>query len=266
MSDRLADIYRHRYLLRGFVRTDLRNRYGASFLGFFWSVIHPLLLVLLYTFVFGYILDINVGGNAGPKNYGLFLFAGMLPWLAISDAIHRSSQVFLENRDLVKQVNFPKILMPMRCVIGAFLHELIAMAVYVPVLMIVGHIMPSGIGVGLLVAILPLQLLFTLGITLFVSAVSVFYKDAREMIGAVLTLWFFGTPIVFPMSLIPEKVVYLFYLNPASWLINAYRAALLGDEMPEPLGFLYFSLATLLMLVVGWAWFRRLSRDFADLI
>lgn len=266
MSDRLTDVYRHRYLLRGLILADLRNRYGASFLGFFWSVIHPLLLVLLYTLVFGYILNINVGGNAGPRNYGLFLFSGMLPWLAVSDAVHRSSQVFQENRDLVKQVSFPLILLPIRCVAGAFIHEIIATAVFIPVLVGFTGTWPSPAMAGLLIALIPLQLLFTLGVALFVSSISVFYKDAREMVGAVLTLWFFISPIVIPLSIIPERVLLPFYANPLSWLITMYRTALLGDVMPELVGFAYFALATLATLIAGWLWFRRLSREFSDLI
>ncbi|MCZ7585889.1 MAG: hypothetical protein M5R36_22605 [Deltaproteobacteria bacterium] len=159
MRSLLKDIITNRFLLWGFIRLDLRNRYGASFLGFFWSVINPLLLIVLYTLIFGYILQINVGGNAGPKNYGLFLFSGMLPWLAISDATHRASSVILENRDLVKQVNFPKILLPFRCVVGAFLHELIALGVFLAILLLV-HETPSILALGLLIAIWPLQLFF----------------------------------------------------------------------------------------------------------
>jgi len=261
----IKEIYRQRFLLWGFIRSDLRNRYGASFLGFFWSVINPLLLILLYTLVFGYILEVNVGGNAGTINYGLFLFSGMLPWLAISDATQRSSQVILENRDLVKQVNFPKALLPLRCVIGAFIHELIALCVFLIILVLLKK-PPSIFMVCLLVAIWPLQLFFTLGISLIVSSSTVFYKDVRELTGAVLILWFFATPIIFPMSLIPETIRIFFFSNPLTWLINLYRAALLGDVVPEFYGFAYFSLFTVFILLVGWMLFSRLSRDFADLI
>lgn len=265
MAGSLKDIYHHRHLLWGIIRADLRNRYGASFFGLFWSVINPLLLILLYTLVFGYILNINIGGNAGPKNYGLFLFSGMLPWLAIAEATQRSSSVILENRDLIKQVNFPKSILPIRCVISAFLHELIAMAVFIVILVAVGQV-PSFYMFGLLIAIWPLQIFFTLALTLFVSSITVFYKDMRELTGALLTLWFFATPIIFPMALVPEKVRIFFFLNPLTPLINLYRAALLGDEAPDIYGFLYFSLFTLILLWLGWYWFRRQAKDFADLI
>jgi homopolymeric O-antigen transport system permease protein len=265
LPGQVKDIYTHRYLLWGIIRADLRNRYGASFFGLFWSVINPLLLILVYTLVFGYILDINIGGTAGPQNYGLFLFCGMLPWLAIQDAMQRSSNVIMENRDLIKQVNFPKLILPVRCVISAFFHQLIAMFLFVIIILSLGQI-PSPLMLGLLVTIWPLQLLFTLGLTLIISAFSVFYKDMREFTGAFTLLWFFATPIIFPMGLIPEKIRIAFFFNPLTPLINLYRSALLGDVMPDPYGFLYFSVFTILLLVVGWFWFRRMSKDFADLI
>ncbi|MBZ0273958.1 ABC transporter permease [bacterium] len=265
MLEQFRSLYRQKYLLWGFVRADLRNRYGASFLGLFWSVINPLLLILLYVLVFGYILDVNVGGNAGPKNYGIFLFAGMLPWIGLSDAVQRSSMVIMENKDFVKQVNFPKIMLPLRCVLGAFLHEIVALIVFIVILAALGQ-SPSIVMFGLLFAIWPLQLLFTLGIAMIVSAVTVFYKDARELTAAILTLWFFGTPIIFPVVLVPESIKAFFYLNPLTWLVNLYRAALLGDVVPDLYGFSYFSALSLLVAIIGWVFFHRFSRDFADLI
>jgi lipopolysaccharide transport system permease protein len=259
------DIYSQRFLLWGFIRADLRNRYGASFLGLFWSVINPLLLISLYTVVFGYILEVNVGGNAGARNYGLFLFSGMLPWLAISDATQRSSSVILENRDLVKQVSFPKVMLPLRCVIGAFLHELIALVVFLVIMTFVTDF-PSLPMLGLLFAVWPIQLFFTLGISLLVSSSTVFYKDMRELTSAILMLWFFGTPIIYPMGIVPESIKMFFYFNPLTWLINLYHAALLGEVVPDLYGFGYFALFSVLICAAGWIWFRRLSRDFADLI
>ncbi len=265
MQGQVRDIYTHRYLLWGIIRADLRNRYGASFFGLLWSVINPLLLILVYTLVFGFILDVNIGGTAGARYYGLFLFCGMLPWLAIQDAMQRSAGVIMENRDLIKQVNFPKLILPVRCVVSAFLHQLIAMVLFVIIIIWMGQT-PSWIMVGLLATIWPLQMLFTLGLTLIISAFSVFYKDMREFTGAFTLLWFFATPIIYPMTLVPEPIKSVLFFNPLTPLINLYRAALLGDVMPDPYGYLYFSVFTILVLVIGWFWFRRMSRDFADLI
>ncbi len=259
-----AQLMQQRYLLWSFVNRDLKMRYGASFMGFFWSVINPLLLISVYTVVFGLFLDINVGGAAGAKNYGLFLFSGMLPWLAFSEAIIKSSTVILDNKDLVKQVHFSTILLPTHVIISSFLHELIALVIFVVILFVVKQ--PPSIYLLGLISIFPLQLIFTLGLSLIVSSFAVFYKDVRELATALLTLWFFATPIIYPMHLVPDWLEPYFALNPITPLIVVYRTVLLGDVMPDMWGFIYFAGCALAVFLIGVRVFSKLSRDFADLL
>ena len=259
-----GELLRHRYLLWSFINRDLKMRYGASFMGFFWSVINPLLQIAIYTVVFGYFLAVNVGGSAGAKNYGIFLFSGMLPWIAFSEAVVRSSTVILENRDMVQQVRFPKILLPTHVVLASFLHELIAMCIFIVLLIILGQA-PEWYLVGILF-IFPLQLFFTLGVCLIVSSFAVFYKDVRELAQAFLMLWFFATPIVYPMHQVPDFLHPFFNINPVAPLINIYRTVLLGDVMPDMWGFIYFACFSLTVFLIGVRTFSKLSRDFPDLL
>lgn len=258
------ELMRQRYLLWSFVNRDLKMRYGASFMGFFWSVINPLLLISVYTVVFGYFLEVNVGGSAGPKNYGIFLFSGMLPWLAFSEAVIKSSVVVLENKDLVKQVNFSTIMLPTHVVISSFLHELIAMLIFV-ILLFALRQPPTWMLIGI-ITIIPLQLMFTLGFALIIASFAVFYKDVRELVQAVMTLWFFASPIIYPVQVIPDWLAPYYSLNPVAPLINVYRTVLLGDVMPDLWGFIYFAIWSLLVFMVGVKTFSKLSRDFSDLL
>jgi ABC-type polysaccharide/polyol phosphate export permease len=258
------EVYAQRRLLWSLIQLDLRKRYGASFMGFFWSVINPLLQILVYTFVFGYILSVNVGGNAGATNYGIFLFAGMLPWIAFSEAVQKSSTVILENKDLVKQVRFPVMLLPMHILLSSFLHELIALTIFIVILFVFGQAPPL-LAVGL-IALFPLQLIFTLGVGLIASAFHVMYKDVGQLVNALLLLWFFATPIIFPLSLVPGRLQTILLANPLAPLISAYRAALLGNEVPHLWAFVYFSGFSFVVFLIGVTLFRRLSRDFADLL
>lgn len=263
-SSLLRPVFAQRRLLWSLVQLDLRKRYGGSFGGFFWSIINPLLQIVIYTVVFGYILSINVGGNAGPTNYGVFLFAGMLPWIAFSEAVQKSSTVILENKELVKQVHFPSVLLPLYVLISSFLHEMIALVIFIVILFVIDQA-PSSLAIGL-IALFPLQLFFTLGLSLIVSAFHVMYKDVGQLVSAVLLLWFFCTPIIYPLSVVPEWMQKFFYVNPLTPLISAYRAALLHNEVPHLWSFLYLCGLSLLLLLIGIGLFRRLSRDFADLL
>ncbi|HPQ71072.1 MAG TPA: ABC transporter permease [bacterium] len=263
-SSLFKPIYAQRRLLWSLVQLDLRKRYGGSFGGFFWSIVNPLLQIVIYTVVFGYILSINVGGNAGPTNYGVFLFAGMLPWIAFSEAVQKSSTVILENKELVKQVHFPSVLLPLHVLISSFLHEMIALVIFVVILIGIDQAPPL-LAIGL-VALFPLQLFFTLGLSLIVSAFHVMYKDVGQLVSAVLLLWFFCTPIIYPLSVVPDWMQKFFYANPITPLISAYRAALLHNEVPNLWSFLYLCGLSMVLLLIGIGLFRRLSRDFADLL
>jgi lipopolysaccharide transport system permease protein len=258
------ELMAQRYLLWSFVHRDLKMRYGASSLGIFWSVINPLLLIGIYTLVFGYLLDVNIGGSGGSKSYGVFLFSGMLPWLAFSESVAKSSTIIVENRDLVKQVTFSTILLPTHVIISAFLHEMIAMVLFLGVLVFMGH-PPTILLLGML-TIFPLQIFFTLGISLVVGSTAVFYRDVRELAPALLTIWFFLTPIVYPMSAIPAWLIPIYSLNPLTPLINIYRSFILGDSLPDLWGFCYFASWSVFLFFSGIKIFRRLSAEFADLL
>jgi homopolymeric O-antigen transport system permease protein len=253
-----------RHLLWSFVRRDLQMRYGASFMGFFWSVINPLMQIAIYTLIFGYFLQITVGGSSGPMNYGIFLFSGMLPWLAFSEAVGKSSMVILANKDLVKQVNFATILLPTNVIISSFIHELIALALFVTLLFLIRE--PPGLTLVGILLFFPLQIMFTLGVSLIVAGASVYFKDVRELVSAFLPLWFFGSPIIYSVDMVPDSIRPFYELNPLVPLVNVYHAVLLGDVMPDVAGFVYFASWAVLLFFVGVRSFNRLSRDFGDLL
>ena len=260
----INEIMAQRYLLWSFVNRDLKMRYGANSMGFFWSVINPLLLIGIYTLVFGYLLEVNIGGATNPRNYGIFLFAGMLPWLAFSESLIKCSTVIMENKDLVKQVNFSTILLPTQVIISAFLHQVIAMFIFIVVLVILGH--PPTLMLLGIITIIPLQLFFTLGLSLIIASTAVYYRDVRELVAALMTMWFFATPIVYPMNAIPTRLVPYFTLNPIMPLINTYRSLLLGDMVPDLWGFLYFAAWSVLLFFLGVKVYKKLSVEFADLL
>jgi ABC-type polysaccharide/polyol phosphate export permease len=263
MISLVRDLHRHRYMLWSLVRADLRQRYIGSSIGLFWSVINPLLLIFLYTFVFSVVLDVRVAGGGGAGSYGIFLFAGMLPWIAFHEAITKSSTVVLEHRGLVGSNQFPTVLLPLYVLVSSFLHELIAVGLFVLILLVLRR-PPSPNVIGLFL-VFPWQLLLTLGCCLIVSSLNVYFRDVAQLAQAFLLIWFFSTPIVYPIEAIPLWVRSYFYLNPLTPLIDLYRALLLGTPVNSH-GVLYFLAFTVLVLLVGVKFFRRLSEDFTDFL
>lgn len=248
-------------MLWSMVRADLRNRYIGSSIGLFWSVINPLLLILLYTFVFSVVLKVRIGEAGGVANYGIFLFSGMLPWMHFNEAVTKSSTVILEQRGLVSSAQFPTVLLPIYVLISSFIHELIAIGLFVVILLAADQ--PPSAAVFALLPIFPLQLMVTLGLALLVSSLNVFFRDVAPITQALLLIWFFTTPIVYPIEAIPLWIRPYFYLNPMTPLIDAYRTALLG--MPfNPQGFVYFCVFAVFVLLLGIRFYARLSDHFAE--
>jgi len=253
---------RHLFLLQELVKRDFRGRYAGSVLGFVWSFVQPLWLLLLFSYVFAVILQLKLDRQA-TDNFGIFLFAGLLPWMAFQEGVMRGSSAITDNAELVKKLTFPSQVLVVAVVFAALLHELIAMVVFVAVLAPLGELAPASLP-WLLLA-LPLQLAFTLGLGLLLASVNVFFRDVAQILGMLLNGWFYFTPIVYPPDLVPEGYRWLLDLNPFTPLVELYRWGLLGGGGPGlPSGFWWLVVASLGMLAAGWAAFRRLRPAFVD--
>ena len=253
---------RHLFLLQELVKRDFQGRYAGSILGFVWSFVQPLWLLLLFTYVFSVILEMKLDLQA-TDNFGVFLFAGLLPWMAFQEGVTRGASAITDNTQLVKKLTFPSGLLVLAVVLAAVLHELIALAVFVAVLAMMGELSLSA-SPWLLVA-LPLQLAFTLGLGLLMASVNVFFRDVAQILGMLMNGWFYFTPIVYPPSLVPDEYRFLLELNPFTPMVELYRWALLGEAGPGvPSGFWGLVAASVGALAVGWWLFRRLRPTFVD--
>jgi len=202
---------RHLFLLKELVKRDFKGRYAGSVLGFVWSFVQPLWLLLLFSFVFATVMKIRLTGET-TDNFGLFLFAGLLPWMAIQEGVMRGSSAITDNAELVKKLTFPSQVLVLAVVLAAVLHELIGLAVYIVVLAVMGQL--SVATLPLLLVALPLQLALTLGLGLMLSATNVFFRDVVQVLGMVMNGWFYFTPIVYPLDLVPDRFVPWIELNP----------------------------------------------------
>jgi ABC-type polysaccharide/polyol phosphate export permease len=252
---------RYLFLLRELVRRDFQGRYAGSLLGFLWSFVQPLWMLLLFSFVFSTVMKISPVGER-TQRFGVFLFCGLLPWMALHEGVLRASTAITDNASLVKKLRFPAEVLVLSAVLGALLHEAIAAAVFLAVLAGIGELAPAGLP-WLLLA-LPLQLALTCGLGLLLAGLNVFFRDTAQLLGMALTGWFYLTPIVFPEALVPARLHALVVANPLTGLVRLYRAALVGGDPPSGAALAVLATSAVGLLGVGlWA-FRRLQPGFVD--
>jgi len=257
-------VWRNRSLILVMVRRDILGRYRGSFGGAFWTVFNPLLLILTYFFVFGVVLRSRFGADPSRTGFALYFLAGMLPWLAFSEAAARAPTVMLEHRNFVKKLVFAVETLPVNLVVSGLVSEFFAILLFLVGLLVVRGAVPAT-ALWLPVLLVP-QVLFTAGVAWFLAALGVFVRDLGQINGFLLTLWFFLTPICYPETSLPPAAVPLLAKNPLFALVRGYREILLEGRVPSfgPLWKLW--LVAFLTCVAGHAWFYKLRKSFADII
>jgi lipopolysaccharide transport system permease protein len=259
----IKSVWRNRKLMGSMVRRDIMARSRGSFGGTLWTFLNPLLLMATYFFVFGVVLQTKFGADTSRTGYVLYFLAGMLPWLAFSEAVGRAPYVILEYRSFVKKIVFPLETLPVNLVISGAVTEVFALLIFVCGLLAVRQAVPASV-LWLPVLIVP-QILFTAGLCWILAATGVYVRDLGQVTGYLLTLWFFLTPICYPESQLKEAVRILRW-NPLFTLVKAYRAVLLENQAPSLKGVVALWIVAVVVAVVGYAWFHRLRKTFADVI
>ncbi len=249
------------FLLRELVQRDFQSRYAGSLLGFFWPFLLPLWQLLLFTFVFATVLKIPLTGER-TESFPLFLFCGLLPWMAISEGLTRSATAITDNANLVKNVRFQSEVLVVSLVVGALLQEGVALAVFLVVLAASGKLAAGGL--PWLLIVVPLQIALTLGLGLIVCCIHTLFRDTAQLVSMGMMGWFYFTPIVYPLSLIPPRAQPWIQWNPLTTVVELYRQALLGGETGAPDGLGRLALAALVLLLAGLWLFRRLKHGFVD--
>ena len=255
--------HRYGYPLLALTRRDLARTYGRAILGRGWMVLQPALLLALYVLVFGFILRVRVGPNTGPGDFALYLMSGMLPYLALADGIQRASTSLSDNRSLLNQAVFPAEVMPFAGVLGASFTELLGLLVVIAVELVMRGRLTGWI--LLLPVLVLLRIALTLGLSCLVSVLTLFIPDLREVLGFLLTMWLFLTPIFYTPESVPSALRFCLELNPLHHLVSAYRAALLGAPGGAA-ALLKAGVGTGCVLVFGVWFFRKTVTRARDLL
>jgi ABC-type polysaccharide/polyol phosphate export permease len=251
-------------LVRSFFLRDVRVRYAGSLMGFFWTVVHPLLELMTYTFVFTVIIGVSFHEGYTTGTNALFLFCGMVPWLSISESMNRCTSAFRDNAPLVKKLRFPPSVLCTYIVLVEAFNQLVRFGLLCLAALIINH----GLSLHLLMVlpILLLQLLFTQGLGMLLATTQVFFRDIKHLLGPVLMIWMFITPIFYPESLFPPKFSPVLMLNPLSHLVGIYRELILNHQFPAWGSVVIFGTSAVLCFVLGAFTFHRHSHEFPDLV
>jgi len=261
MLHNLARLGRYRGLIQSLVARELKARYRGSVLGFFWSFINPLLLLLVYSFVFRYVLPAKF---KGIDHYELFLFCGLLPWTWFSASLLESSGVLISGGNLIKKVLFPAEILPIVTVLANLVHFLLGLAILAVFLVYYQRPLHLVELAWFPVAVL-VQLILTLGLALLLSALTVHFRDMRDILGHLITFWFFATPIIYPyFQMEPWQLRFLNW-NPFTHLAITYQEILYFEG---PVGhwkwLLAVGAASVVLFLFGYFVFDRLRDTFAE--
>lgn len=249
-------LWDYRELLKNLIFKDLKLKYRGSFLGFVWSLLNPLMMILVYSIAFRFILRIQL------ENYTVFLITGLLPWNFFGTAAMASTEAILANGNLIKGIRFPREILPLSTVAFQGILFLLALAVFFPAALL----LHARIGWTLLAypANFVLQLSFTFGVALGLSALTVSFRDLKHLTEVALLMLFWLTPVLYDVTMIPERFRWLFKLNPMTAYITIYQDLVYWGRWPSWKMWVLSGVWALAALVLG-AWvFRRRSPRFAE--
>jgi len=251
------ELYAYRQMIFSLVKKDLRGRYKGSVLGFLWTFINPLLQLIVYTVVFSFILKTNI------ERYYLYLFVALIPWIFFSSSITVGSASIVAQKDLIKKIYFPRMVIPISYVTSSFVNMLLCFIVIFAVILV------SGAGINLLSllalpVIMIVEYILALGMAMLTSAITVYFRDLEHILGIVTMAWMYMTPIMYDKSIVPENLMPIFNLNPMTHIIECYRAVLYDKKFPDLTSLLSAVGLGIFFLILGMIVFNKLQKRFAE--
>lgn len=241
---------------------DLKVRYVGSLMGFFWSVIHPLVLLVSYSFVFSVIFQVRPH-IASTENFAVFLFCGILPWLYFQDTVLRSCRSVTDHANLLRKTLFPSEILPITVLLSNLVTHLVGLAILLAALLYLGLL-------GWTVLLLPLYLVplmvLSLGLGWLAAALQVFLRDTAQVLTVLLIFWFWFTPIFYPVEMVPEPYRFWIDLNPVGPAVDGYRRLLLENRGPDAASLLWLTGWALASFAAGGWVFRHTKREFVDVL
>ena len=262
MNNIVSALWAYRGFVFGSVGREFQSKYRNSILGVAWTILNPLAMVTVYTVIFSSVMQAKLPGMDDTFSYSIYLCAGIFTWGLFAEITGRGQNVFLENANLLKKLSFPRLCLPVIVVFNALLNFGIIFGLFLLFLLLTGRL-PGWALLGL-IPVLIIQIAFAAGLGVILGVLNVFFRDVGQFFGIVLQFWFWFTPIVYPIPIIPENFRSLLMLNPMMPLIGAYQTILVNGRWPDWQSLLPAALLGLLFCMLAIYLFRKRSGEMVD--
>ena len=262
MNNALRAVWAFRGFVLSNVKREFQTKYRNSLLGMAWMVIHPLSMILVYTVIFSHMMKSKLPGIEGGFAYSIYLCAGILTWGLFVEIVSRAQNIFIDNANLIKKLNFPKLCLPLIVVLNALLNFAIISALFLAFLLVAG-LFPGWVALAAL-PVLVIQVLFSIGLGITLGVFNVFFRDVGQLFAVVINFWFWFTPIVYPENILPESLARWLVLNPMAPLVGAYHQIFVHGRAPDWAGLWPVTLLSVLMCVLAAQLFKRHAGEMVD--
>jgi lipopolysaccharide transport system permease protein len=261
-SGMLKGIWVYRGFILSNVKREFQAKYRNSILGAAWTVLNPLAMILVYTVIFAQVMRTKLAGSDSTFAYSIYLCAGVLTWGMFAEIVGRGQGVFIENANLIKKINFPRICLPIIVVLNASLNFAIIFGLFTIFLIASGNF-PGWVFLALFPVLL-VQILFSIGLGITLGVLNVFFRDVGQFFTIFLQFWFWFTPVVYPMAALPEHIRSLLIWNPMAALIAAYQGILVNGNWPQWQTLLPITLLAIIFCALGMLLFRKRAGEMVD--
>ncbi len=257
MLARVKEIFNYRFMIASLVRRELRGRYKGSFLGFLWTFVNPLCQIVVYTIVFSVILRSDL------DKFYIFAITGMIPWLAFDGSMRLGVTCIKDRGDMINKIYFPREVLPIANVTTNFVNMLFCFIIMFIAILISG-IGFNPLGLLFLPLIVFIEYVMALGFTFIISSITVYFKDMEHIVNVIMMMWIYLTPVLYPITIVPEKLAWIFKLNPMTFVVETYHCILYFRGIPSINMLGYSGLGALIVFVLGSLIFYKLEPNFAE--
>jgi len=258
----IRSLWTYRGFILGSVKREFQNKYQNSMLGALWNVLNPLAMIVVYTVIFTQVMRAKLPGVDSSFGYSIYLCAGVLTWGLFAEITTRSQNSFLDNANLLKKINFPRLCLPIIVIFNALLNFAIIFGLFTVFLVVSGSF--PGWAYISLIPLLALIIIFAVGLGMVLGVLNVFFRDIGQAFGIFISFWFWLTPIVYPINILPKVGQDLIMYNPLAPLLGAVQNVLVQGLWPNWMNLIYPTLLGLILCMLGWRLFKKHSGEMVD--